>query len=125
MTLKDVKEFITYPPMCIIYGIVIFLVLFLAYMQFVTAPAAEKFWDKEKSYIDTLNCVDLGKYLVKQSLNYSGMYLQGELYTLKDVKEMTESGHLLDNMRMNNWDKVVKTRFGQFFPLENGDVLLT
>lgn len=77
-----------------------------------------RFYDKEE-------VIQNGEALVGKPKNYSGWFYEGEAFTLEQVeREFPSSNILINNMRSNNYSKVVKTRFGQFFPLEKDDIVL-
>lgn len=56
----------------------------------------------------------------------SGMYYPGgAAFTLDEIKAMGESHKILAaNMKGNGWPKVVKTRCGNFQPLNDNDVVI-
>lgn len=52
-------------------------------------------------------------------------YLGGEVYTLAQVrKHFPGEKILISNMRGNGYDRVIRTRRGNWKPLNNGDVLV-
>lgn len=55
--------------------------------------------------------------------NVSGLtYVDGEVLSVEDVKKsVPNSRTLVSNMEGNGWDYVVKTKRGNFQPLEKGD----
>lgn len=54
--------------------------------------------------------------------NRSAWHYQGEIWTVDRVKaELPNERILISNMRGNGYDRVVKTRSGQFIPLEPED----
>jgi hypothetical protein len=67
-----------------------------------------------------------GDVLTSGHVNVSGIYYPGgRLMTVEDVMtEVRECKVLLDNMRINNWTHVVRTRVGTFQPFNDGDVIL-
>lgn len=57
--------------------------------------------------------------------NYSGVFYFGRIMTLDDVKrEMPDATILIGNMETNKWDKVVKTRCGNFQTFKEEDTIL-
>lgn len=68
-----------------------------------------------------------GEILKGKKKNYSGYYYFGEVYTKEDVEKYVDNPRiLLSNMSGNGYDKVVKTRLGNFQPFYTGkDVILT
>lgn len=63
-----------------------------------------------------------GETLFGQPRNYSGTTYFGKAMTIADVKrEMPDAKTLISNMENNGWDKVVKTRRGNFQPLQLED----
>ena len=76
------------------------------------------FWDREEQEIR-------GEILKGEAKNKSGLFYFGELMTVKDVEEkLPKERVLLSNMRSNNWDKIVRTRRGNFQPFNKGDKIL-
>ena len=80
-----------------------------------------RFFDRTVTDID-------GETLAGGRKNVSGWYLQGEKMTLEQVKAIYGSDHnyriLISNMEGNGYGAVVKTKFGQFIPLNNNDTVL-
>ena len=68
-----------------------------------------------------------GETLRGANQNYSGTYYFGTVMTKEQVeKHVDKPNTLLSNMRSNNWDRVVKTRLGNFQPFNRDkDVILT
>lgn len=57
--------------------------------------------------------------------NVSPLYYPGaKSYTLAEVKRLPDSRILASNMECNGWKRVVKTRRGNFQPLNKTDVIL-
>lgn len=58
--------------------------------------------------------------------NVSGRYYPGgKTFTAAQLKKLDgDYGILISNMEGNGWKKVVRTRRGNFQPLEKGDVIL-
>ena len=53
------------------------------------------------------------------------MTFYGEAMTLEEVKALTPSSEyriLVLNMEGNRWKRVVRTIFGEFMPMSNGDL---
>jgi len=74
-----------------------------------------RFFDRQEAVVD-------GETLVGQPRNYSGMTYFGQAMTLAEVKrEMPDALTLISNMEGNGWERVVKTRRGNFQPLELED----
>jgi hypothetical protein len=78
-----------------------------------------RFFDREEIEQD-------GEILRGPSKNQSGMYYIGTIHDYMEVLtwDPKEYGTLESNMRINEWEKVVKTKYGQFFPLEKDDRVL-
>jgi len=70
---------------------------------------------------------DHGEILKGKNKDYSGFYYFGTVMTKEQVeKHVDNPDTLLSNMRINNWDRVVKTRLGNFQPFNRDkDVILT
>ncbi|PRY33857.1 hypothetical protein CLV58_1196 [Spirosoma oryzae] len=51
--------------------------------------------------------------------NVSGTYYFGKTYSQDEVKLVGGTDILVDNMRMNRWEKVVKTNRGNFQPFDS------
>lgn len=74
---------------------------------------------------------DAGRFkVVPIPQNESRVYYFGpaSLWTQADIKAMIASGEplqmLLANMESNGWERVVRTRLGNWQPFEDGDALL-
>ena len=79
-----------------------------------------RFFD-EKEIPSTAN---KGLVLKGGRFNISPWYYKGEKYSLDEIKEkFPDKKILISNMTYNNWNNVVKTRGGQFIPLDEGDVV--
>lgn len=79
---------------------------------------AYQFFDREEVEQD-------GELLVGNKKNVSGRFYLGKTMTAQEIE--AEGGHnqiLLANMKINGWDKVVKTRMGNYQPIEKDDVVL-
>ena len=62
-----------------------------------------------------------------KTVNQSGrFYPGGVLLTLEEIKSMDDKNHniLISNMEGNGWNTVVKTRAGNYQPIEKHDVIL-
>lgn len=67
-----------------------------------------------------------GETLVGSPKNQSGRTYFGEVLTLDDVKRLPgDYGTLISNMECNGWAKVVRTRRGNFQPLNENDRVVT
>ena len=65
-------------------------------------------------------------FLGGSNTDYGEMYYVGEIFTLEDVEKMLPGRRILiSNMKSNNYKRVVKTKFGQWFPLEERDIVIT
>lgn len=64
-----------------------------------------------------------GETLIGKNTNYSPMTFFGETYTLAEVEALNDDSLriLLSNMRCNGYARVVKTRRGNWQPLNEGD----
>lgn len=79
---------------------------------------AYRFFDREEMVVD-------GEKLMGSPKNYSGTTYFGEEMTLDDViKNVPNSEILQSNMRSNGYKTVVKTRRGNFQPVQQGDTVL-
>lgn len=80
-----------------------------------------RFFDRTVSVVD-------GETLTGDRKNVSGWFYQGERMTLNEVKERFGNDRnysiLISNMENNGYDAVVKTRFGQFMPLNKEDTVI-
>lgn len=77
------------------------------------------FFDQEETLLD-------GETLYGNRKNKSNFFYFGKAYTLAEVKKtFPDARILISNMKGNGWDSVVKTRRGNFQPLEKEDVVLT
>jgi len=66
-----------------------------------------------------------GDTLLGKSKNYSETTYFGRLMTLEDVKrEMPDADNLIRNMEGNGYNSVVKTKFGQYMPVNSGDKVI-
>lgn len=72
--------------------------------------------------------LDNGKVHYGEAYDHSAKYYFGTVQTYDDIENLNEQTTdfdiLLSNMRINNWDRVVKTTQGNYMPLEQGDVVL-
>lgn len=67
-----------------------------------------------------------GEKLVGKEKNKSGRFYFGTVMTAEEIEaDEGDNKILLSNMSINNWPKVVKTRMGNYQPLEKGDTVLT
>jgi len=63
--------------------------------------------------------------LIGKSRNHSGMFYLGKVMTLNEVKrEIPDASVLISNMEINNLDKVIKTRCGNFQPFHKMDTVI-
>ncbi|MCI8655787.1 MAG: hypothetical protein HFJ48_08055 [Clostridia bacterium] len=80
-----------------------------------------RFFDKSVTVVD-------GETLTGERKNISNWYYQGEKMTLAEVKEKHGDDRdyhiLISNMENNGYNAVVKTKFGQFIPLNDGDTII-
>jgi hypothetical protein len=82
---------------------------------------AFRFFDREE-----IVSRDTGKKLAGENFNYSGLYYpNAEVYTLEQVKKLFPRDEtLITNMTNNKYKKAVKTRCGNWQPLERGDKVI-
>ena len=67
----------------------------------------------------------LGELLVGKPKNHTHWFMQGEVLTLADVKErFPKERVLIRNMERNETDRVCRTKFGQFIPLDKEDTII-
>jgi len=79
---------------------------------------AYEFFDMEETELD-------GEKLYGNRKNKSARTYLGEVLTYEQVeKSVPDSRILLSNMKSNGWEKIVKTRMGNFQPLEEGDTVI-
>ena len=80
-----------------------------------------RFFDRTVTVVD-------GELLTGDRKNVSGWHYQGEKMTLEQVKATNGNDGkydiLISNMECNGWSTVVKTKFGQFMPLESDDTVI-
>jgi len=77
-----------------------------------------RFFDREETEVD-------GEMLKGKMKNYSGYYYFGTVYTKEDVEKYVDNNKiLLSNMSGNGYDRVVKTRLGNFQPFYKEDVIM-
>lgn len=89
--------------------------------ELVTVPKeafAYRFFDQVQTVVD-------GEPLTGERKNYSRYTYFGKVYTLEEVKkEFPEYTTLISNMECNGWNRVVRTRKGNWQPLEEGDTVI-
>lgn len=87
----------------------------------VTVPEgafAYRFYDQEHMMVDN-------ELLTGECKNYSGYTYLGKAYTLEEVKrDFPQHTTLIQNMECNGWNNVVKTRRGNWQPLNEGDTVI-
>lgn len=70
--------------------------------------------------------VQVDEVLRGEKKDYGPTTYYGEEMTLEQVKALPGSHHILvSNMECNGWSRVVRTIYGQFMPLNDGDVVVT
>lgn len=75
-------------------------------------------WDREEHEVN-------GELLKGSVKNKSGLLYFGEVMTIQEVEEKVPNNKILiSNMRINKWNKVVRTRTGNFQPLRNNDIVI-
>ena len=78
-----------------------------------------RFFDREEVVSDD------EEVLKGKPKNHSGTYYFGKVMTVDEVKsQVPDSGILVTNMQTNGWDRVVKTRCGNFQPLTSSDTIV-
>ena len=85
---------------------------------------AFKFFDKVSTTV-TVDGLEL--QAASQPFRRSGWYyIDGEAFTAEQVAAL-DGNHsiLLDNMRSNGWERVVRCRTGGFQPLRDGDTVIS
>lgn len=79
---------------------------------------AYRFFDRSEAIVD-------GETIVGDRKNFSPLTYLGTAYTLEEVKaQFPECTPLISNMECNGWNRVVKTRRGNWQPLEEGDTVI-
>lgn len=78
------------------------------------------------TFFDREELEQVGEVLRGHSKNRSQRYyLGGDLLTVEQVKaQVPNSDILVNNMECNGWKQVIRTPFGNFQPLHEGDVVL-
>jgi len=80
-----------------------------------------RFFDRTVTVMD-------GETLTGDMKNVSGWHYQGEKMTLEQVKATYgndgEHNILISNMENYGYAAIVKTKFGQFFPVRDGDTII-
>lgn len=80
---------------------------------------AYEFWDRNEIEQD-------GEILRGKAINKSGRYYFGEVFDQQQVADLVpDNSTLLFNMKCNGWDKLIKTRKGNWQPLMPEDVVVT
>jgi len=78
-----------------------------------------RFYDRQETVAED------GETLSGEPKNYSGVYYRGRAMTLEDVKrELPNPCNLIENMEGNGLKRVVRTIFGNFYPLQDLDQIL-
>ena len=89
--------------------------------ELVTVPEgafAYRFYDQEQMMVGD-------ELLTGKCKNYSGYTYFGKAYTLEEVKrDFPQHTTLIANMECNGWNTVVKTRRGNWQPLNEGDTVI-
>lgn len=89
--------------------------------ELVTVPKeafAYRFYDQEQTIVN-------GELIGGECKNYSRFTYFGKVYTLEKVKMLfPHLTILISNMECNGLNKVVQTRGGNWFPLEEGDIVI-
>jgi hypothetical protein len=76
-------------------------------------------------YSQTESVTEDNEILRGKKKDYSGWYYKGREMTLEDIKrEIPNERILISNMEINKWNRVVKFDCGQYYPLEDKDVVL-
>lgn len=76
------------------------------------------FFDRTEEVVD-------GEKLIGKEKNFSPLTYFGTAYTLEEVKaQFPEYTTLISNMECNGWNRVVRTRRGNWQPLEEGDKVI-
>ena len=77
-------------------------------------------------FFDREEVVSGNEVLAGNPKNYSGVFYFGRIHTLADVKrEFPDKDILARNMEGNAWDRVVRTRRGNFQPLRLEDAVIS
>ena len=76
-------------------------------------------------FFDREEVVSGDEVLAGKPKNYSGIHYFGRVMTLDEVKaEVPNFSTLVNNMQGNKWDKVVRTRCGNFQPFTSLDTIV-
>ncbi len=94
------------------------------------ASEADSYAFAVRTYKDVVGKVEVEGAIVEiksAPFNISGLaYIDGEVFTLDDVKnQFPEHRTLISNMEGNRWDKVVRSRCGNWQPFNNDDSIIS
>ncbi len=79
---------------------------------------AFRFYDRTEVTMD-------GELLIGEKKNYSPWTYFGTAYTVEEIKaNFPQYQTLISNMENNGWDRAVKTRAGNWQPLEENDIVI-
>lgn len=82
-------------------------------------PICVRFCDIEETHGSS------GQVLKSEPFNYSQKYFFGKRYSLAEVKEyFPKQEILISNMVSNNYSYVVQTKSGQFFEVNENDIVI-
>lgn len=74
-------------------------------------------------FFDRFEIVIDNEKLLGERKNFSGTHYFGIEKTLDEIKREKPDSILLENMKINNWDKIVQTKGGKCFPLYEKDTV--
>lgn len=76
-------------------------------------------------FMDRQEMTSNGETLSGEFKDIGSWHYEGTMYTIEEVKSLfPDKEILISNMECNHWNRVVKTKFGQFINLNDGDVVL-
>ncbi len=82
-----------------------------------------------KTYKQAEGSLDIGGRSIPMSskpFDESGLaYIDGQVYTLEEVKKLPDAGNVAGNMESNGWQKVVRARTGNWQPFLEGDSMVS
>ena len=76
-----------------------------------------RFYDREEKEVE-------GELLVGEPKNFTPWSIQGEVFTLASIKERFPDERILISNVERNYGRVCKTKFGQFIPLGEKDLVI-
>lgn len=76
-------------------------------------------------FFDRIEIKKDDEILKGEKKNISGIYYDGKVFTLEEVKhKFPNKKNLIQNMEYDDWNKVVKTKTGGFYPFKQEDKII-